>query len=321
MTRAAPIFLLKVVVSLGLLAFFLSTIDLSDFLGVLASAQVSYLIVALVAYFFSQIISSFRWALLARALGFKNPLTDFAAFYFIGMFFNLFAPSTVGGDVGRVFYLSRGGSREKDARRAGSVGFATISVLADRAIGMGVLIWIGAVTLAAFPGYAIPAAIRYATFALALAFLLGGVSLPLINRLFHSRDGALWKSLGDALQVYRDRSRVIVRTALLSLAVHFLQGWMQVLMGRALAAEIPWSYGFIIYPLVGTFSALPISLNGIGLREGGYLFLLPLIGVSSEKAVAFGLLWFLIVALDSLVGGLVFILRRNAPAAERDHVR
>jgi len=45
-----------------------------------------------------------------RLLGYKNPFEDFAIFYFIGMFFNLFAPSTVGGDVGRVYYLSSGGA-------------------------------------------------------------------------------------------------------------------------------------------------------------------------------------------------------------------
>ena len=308
MKRATLLLLLKIAVSLGLLSFLVSRIDLSDFLRVLASAHISYLLTALVAYFFGQLISSFRWALLARALGFKNPLKDFTMFYFIGMFFNLFAPSTVGGDVGRVFYLSR----------AGSIGFATISVVADRAIGMGVLVWVGAVALAAFPDYALPAAIRYTTFALALAFPLGCASLPLISRLFQSRGGALWKSLDGALQAYWDRRRVIVHTALLSLVVHLLQGWMQVLLGRALEAEIPWSYGFIIYPLVGVFSALPISLNGIGLREGGYLFLLRHIEISAEKAIAFGLLWFIIVALDSLIGGLVFILRRNSKPPRAD---
>jgi hypothetical protein len=75
--------------------------------------------------------------------------------------------------------------------------------------------------------------------------------------------------------------------------------------------DLPWSFCFILYPLVGTFSALPVSLNGIGLREGGYLFLLGTIGIASEKAVAFSLLWFVIVILASLVGGLVFILRKG----------
>jgi glycosyltransferase 2 family protein len=90
---------------------------------------------------------------------------------------------------------------------------------------------------------------------------------------------------------------------------------MHVLIGRALDFDIPFSYALIIYPLVGTFSALPVSLNGIGLREGGYLFLLTRIGVSSEKAIAFGLLWFIVVALDSLLGGLIFILKKKPEAA------
>jgi hypothetical protein len=75
--------------------------------------------------------------------------------------------------------------------------------------------------------------------------------------------------------------------------------------------EIPYSFCVIIYPLVGTFAALPLSFNGIGLREYGYLFLLPTIGISSETAVAFGLLLFIIVALDSLLGGVVFLLHRS----------
>jgi hypothetical protein len=68
---------------------------------------------------------------------------------------------------------------------------------------------------------------------------------------------------------------------------------------------------------VGSFAALPVSFNGIGLRETGYLFLLGVIGVNSEKAIAFGLLLFLIVVLDSSLGGLFFLLKRSAkpPAA------
>ena len=63
--------------------------------------------------------------------------------------------------------------------------------------------------------------------------------------------------------------------------------------------------------MVGTFAAIPISVNGLGLREGGYVFLLAVIGIGAEKSVAFGILLFLIVALDSLVGGLLFLLQRS----------
>jgi hypothetical protein len=55
------------------------------------------------------------------------------------------------------------------------------------------------------------------------------------------------------------------------------------------------------------------------LREGGYIFMLAVIGIWSEKAIAFGLLLFICVAVDSLIGGLVFLLRKSPrPAAVAD---
>jgi hypothetical protein len=109
----------------------------------------------------------------------------------------------------------------------------------------------------------------------------------------------------------------VVAAAALSLVVHLIQAWMHTLMARALDLNVPFSFCLIVYPLVGTFAAIPVSLNGIGLREGGYIYLLAVIGIGTEQAIAFGLLLFLIVALDSLLGGVLFLLQRmprpNAP--------
>jgi uncharacterized membrane protein YbhN (UPF0104 family) len=85
-------------------------------------------------------------------------------------------------------------------------------------------------------------------------------------------------------------------------------------MGRALGLDVPYSFCLIVYPLVGTFSAIPVSLNGLGLREGGYIFMLAVIGIDSEQGIAFGLLLFLIVALDSLIGGVMFLLQKSPKA-------
>ncbi|HTM07523.1 MAG TPA: lysylphosphatidylglycerol synthase transmembrane domain-containing protein [Verrucomicrobiae bacterium] len=305
--------LLKGLISIGLLLFFLSRIDFFHFVGALSNAKFSPIVLCLVIYLAGQLFSSIRWALLARTVGFQNGLKNFAQYYLIGMFFSLFTPSTVGGDVGRVFYLSREGANRKQG--AGATAFATISVLADRAVGMAVLVWIGAVALLLFPEYTLPQTIRYITFAISLGLLFGMVSLPLLSRIMPGKEHRIGKNLHLALQSYPRHWRALGNAMLISLAVHFMQAWMHVLIGRALDFDLPFSYALIIYPLVGTFSALPVSLNGIGLREGGYLFLLTRIGVSSEKAIAFGLLWFIVVALDSLIGGLIFILKKKPEAA------
>ncbi|MFQ5851844.1 MAG: lysylphosphatidylglycerol synthase transmembrane domain-containing protein [Candidatus Binatia bacterium] len=311
MSRPVVTFLLKILVSLGLLLFLFSWTNVNDLLKVLVSAHPSYLVLVLAVYLAGQIISSLRWALLARPLGFKNPFKDFAAFYFIGMFFNLFAPSTVGGDVGRVLYLARGAGDPRRSRWVGRTGAALTSVVADRAIGMAVLVWVGATALVIFPVYSLPLTVRYLTFALALGLLISWVLLPVLYRLIQQMVNPLGKSLALAIEAYTSKRQMIVQTILLSLVVHFGQAGSQVLVGWSLDLNIPWSYSFILYPLVGLFSAIPISFNGIGLREGGYLFMLQRIEVGPEKAVAFGLLWFIIVALESMIGGVVFIVRKG----------
>ncbi len=306
--------LLKIIVSLGLLLFLFSRINISELLRVLLFAHPSYIFVVLMVYLIGQILCSTRWALLARPLGYKNPFKDFAIFYFIGMFFNLFAPSTIGGDVGRVYYLSSGEAGPERDGWVNRTGTALSSVVADRAIGMAVLVWIGALAVVIFPVYSLPSPVRYSTFALALGLLVGWILLPVINRVIRLTVNPIGKSIAIAIETYGSAGKPIAMAIILSLIVHFIQAGCHVILGWSLDLQIPWSYSFILYPLVGIFMAIPVSFNGIGLREGGYLFLLQLIEVGTEKALAFGLLWFVIVVLDGMIGGVVFILRKSQGA-------
>src|SRR5687768_1235456 len=137
------VFLVKLLVSGGLLAYFLSRIHIEQFFDTFASANFFYVALALAVYLAAQGISAARWVSLARPLGIKTPFPDMVRYYLIGMFFNLFAPGTVGGDVSRVYYLVR--DEEAHAKgRAVTTVHAAMSVLMDRGIGMLVLVWLGA---------------------------------------------------------------------------------------------------------------------------------------------------------------------------------
>ncbi len=186
--------------------------------------------------------------------------------------------------------------------------------MADRAIGVAVLVWIGALAVVIFPVYSLPSPIRYSTFALALGLLVGWILLPVIYRVIRLTVNPIGKSIAIAIETYGSAGKPIAMAIILSLIVHFIQAGCHVILGWSLDLQIPWSYSFILYPLVGIFMAIPVSFNGIGLREGGYLFLLQLIEVGTEKALAFGLLWFVIVVLDGMIGGVVFILRKSQGA-------
>jgi len=322
MKQAKPVIILlaKLLVSGGLLAYFFSRIHPERFLNTFATANYSWISLALLVYLFTQIISAVRWAALARPLGIETPFNDLLKYYLIGMFFNLFAPGTVGGDVSRIFYLVR--DKEAHAEgRAVTTMHAAISVLMDRAIGMIVLVWLGAAGLLLFPQYAVPSSVRWITLLLAAGFVGAILLLPLLRRVLPEDSHPLVVKIRLALRSYRTQWRALAVAALLSLVVHLIQAWMHFVMGRALGLDIPYSFCIILYPLVGTFAAIPVSLNGLGLREGGYIYLLAVIGIGTEAAIAFGLLLFLVVALDSLIGGIVFLLQKSpnpaSTAAER----
>jgi len=312
MTRAKPavILLIKLLVSGGLIGYFLTRIHVERFVDTLVSANLSLIALALVVYLLSQAVSAVRWTVLVRPLGIGAPFKDIASYYLIGMFFNLFAPGTVGGDVSRVYYLLKHQQRD-DQSRTVPVVRAAMSVLMDRAIGMVVLIWIGAAGLLLFPDYPIPSSIRSLTLLIAMGFVACTVMLPVLRRVLPEDGNPTIVKLRLVLRSYRSHWSAIAQGVVLSLVVHLIQVWMHVVMGRALNLAIPFSFCLIVYPLVGTFAAIPISLNGIGLREGGYVLLLGVIGITAENGVAFGLLLFLIVAVDSLLGGVLFLLKRS----------
>ncbi len=313
---SAPFVLLaKAAVGIGLFAVLFFTIDLSQFLQTFSSARLSFLAAALAAYMAGKALTAVRWAVLARPLGFSNPLGDFVGFYYIGMFFNLFALGTLGGDAGRVFYLARDRSA---SGRAEAAALALVSILADRAIGLAVLVWIGAAALIAFPDYAalVPPAVRYATFVVAAVPLLAYAAFPFADRLILKIRHPLGKKLHDLGSAYWRRPGVLAGSVALSLVFHSIQIGIQILIADALAFELSWSYACVFFPLLDIVAMLPVSISGIGLREGSYLFFLGRVGVGPEKAVACGVLWLGIVIASGLAGGLVFVLYRRARQSE-----
>ena len=314
--KAKPILtlLVKLLVSGGLLAYFLSQVHPERFLHTFATANYWWIALALVIYLCTQAISAARWAALARPLGIETQFTSLLKYYLIGMFFNLFAPGTVGGDVTRILYLSRDQESYANGRTV-TTTHAAMSVLMDRAIGMIVLVWLGAAGLLLFPEYAVPQTVRSITLLLAAGFVAAVFLLPLLRHVLPEDGPPMLVKIRLALHSYRTQWRALAVAAGLSLVAHLIQAWMHLVMARALGLEVPLAFCIIVYPLVGTFSAIPVSLNGLGLREGGYIYMLAVIGIGSENGIAFGLLLFLIVVIDSLIGGVLFLLQKSPKEA------
>jgi hypothetical protein len=290
--------ILQLAISGGAIYLIARHVDLRDAGRVLASARPGYAVAAVLLYLVGQVMSAYRWRLIGVAVGLADDFTRYVRFYFIGMFFMFFGPSTLGGDLVRSLYLAQGTGRRARAFN---------SVLFDRLNGMVVLVAIGAVSFVLFPGYALPPALFYATVAFGSALFLGWWLAPWLVRVLLPADHRVRRFVTrDLGPFWRDR-RMLLAASAVSLVFHLLQILTQLVVARALAIDVPFSYICIFHPLVSALSALPITLSGIGLREGGYLWFLTRIGVDEAKAVAFGGLWLLVIVANSLVGGVVFL--------------
>lgn len=294
----------KLAVSGGLLLVLFQRVDVGEIGRVLRGARPGWLLAGFVLYLAGQALSAAKWRVLAVAVGFRESPSRFLENYFVGMFFNAFGLGTVGGDVMRALCLAGPGGRRT---------LALNTVLADRVSGLLVLLAIALASLLAFRTYDLPAMLYWSTLLLSAGLLVGWRLAPRLLPLVLSAESWLRRMVEVDLAPYWDDYRLLGRASAISLAFHLSQIAVLAILAQALGLAVPWSYFFIFGPLVNVFSALPISWNGLGVREGGYVFFLAHIGVARESAIAFALAWFAIVILAGLVGGAVYLRRGAAP--------
>jgi glycosyltransferase 2 family protein len=251
--------------------------------------------VAFGLYLITQVASALRWQVLARALGFQQPLPHFIRLYFIGMFFNLFLPTSVGGDVARAWYLNA---------RSGRGLTAAVSVFVDRVSGLLLLLALAvAGSLASsidLPGW-IPACVWGA----AACAALGIVTLPLLSRMLDRFDRL--QRLVEGIRHFAHRPRLVLETSVLSLLVQGANVIVLWILGIAIAAPVPLGYYWILVPMISLLTLLPISLNGMGIREGGMVLFLAPLGISPAVAMSMAFLWFSIFTAASVVGAGIYL--------------
>jgi uncharacterized membrane protein YbhN (UPF0104 family) len=259
-------------------------------------------LLAVALYLVGQVMSAFRWWLIGRSVGLHEPFAAYVRFYFIGMFFMFFGPSTLGGDVVRSLYLAEGGGRRARAFN---------SVLFDRLNGLVILVAIGAAAFLIFPTYRGLAPeftlMFYVTVAFGSALFFGWMLAPRLVRLLLPEDHKIRRFVTTDLGPFWTDRGMLVAASTVSFFFHLVQIAAQWVVSGALGLEVPFSYICVFHPLVSAIASIPISLSGIGLREGGYLYFLTKIGIDQPSAVAYGSLWLLVIIANSVIGGLVFL--------------
>ncbi|MDJ0845579.1 lysylphosphatidylglycerol synthase transmembrane domain-containing protein [Crocosphaera sp.] len=301
--------LLKIGVSIGLLLFALMQLDLQETWRQFHQLSAVFVIIALLYYTFLQLLSSWRWQIVLHSTENLASINVLFSSYLVGMFLNNFLPGSLGGDVYRVYRVTQ---ETKDWQAT------FVSVFLERFSGLAVLSVLAALSL--------PLAFELLgswdviiLFVAVVVALVGGVMVLISPKLLNwaepwlvrLRLGKLAESLARTqtllLQFAQDR-QALAYSLLLSLILDLGIIHYHYLVAQQLQLSISFWQLLVFIPIVSVVTLLPISVGGLGVREGLWIYLFARIGLTSEQAVLLSLIITGLGWLLSLVGGILFLL-------------
>jgi uncharacterized protein (TIRG00374 family) len=310
---------LKLGISGLLFAFILWKVDLSRVIEQFGKFQLGHAVWGTVLFAVSCVAGGIQWDLLLKGQGIRLPLRKAMSFYFVGLYFSNFLPANLGGDVIRVYDVHRSGGNTEGAvaatffdRLFGLVALAILAVLAALS---SLTVLQNEVVMASGLGLAvILAAVLGLTFSRTLARRVDWLLQPFGFAGLRTRLKAVYESA----YAYRSKSGLLWGVTGVALVVQVLRVLVHYECAVALGIDIPMKYYFLFIPVIAILIALPISINGIGVRENSGVFFFAQAGVSPPEAFSMGFLAYLVGVVVSLVGGVLFLVRGPV---EREMVR
>jgi len=313
-------FVAKAAVSAGLLILLYHRVDPAALREQLAKARPAWLALFFLLLAANTLISSFKWRLLLAADKIGQPLGRLFASHLTGSFFNLFLPSTIGGDAYRIADIGRHTSGT--ARTAASI-------LADRLTGFLALALYGLVfsfvSRGAIPNWndrflLLPAVALGALAALLAALIeqawLRRIAAQLPRRIRARVLTVLDKILGS-IQAYTRRPAVWIQSLLISFVFQGFAILAVFCLGQAIGLGVPLAPFCFFVPFITLMEMIPISIFGIGLRDTGYVWFMLAVGRGPDEAAALSVLYVAATLLYVSIGGLIFVCRRQPlPAAQ-----
>jgi len=294
--RAWFVFAIKLTAGVSLVAFLLWHYDLRSTFQLIQRERPILFFATVALYVAGQMMSAFRWQLLAGLNGLGGRYSEYLAYYFIGMFTNVFVPGLIGGDALRALYLGRRHQR---------IGQAFASVMADRGIGLITLFWLAAVAALCTIRVRLPASVLRVTLAAGGVSLLTYLAGPLVAN-WASRRNRINRLLAPMIP-YLCRPIALMPAIALSALLQLSLAACQYLLAIGLGLDTALATFVLIVPITNVIASLPVTINGLGMREAGYLVLLGMAGVSKEQAVALSILYFAATLAGGFTGVFAFL--------------
>jgi uncharacterized protein (TIRG00374 family) len=304
-------FLLRFLLSLFFIALIISRVNLEKVLALVPTIKLHFVLIGLIWLLIDRIIMSYRWDILLRAKGINISILSLIRLYFLASFWGAFLPSSVAPDVVKVYVASK----KHDANTSDVLS----SVVVDRFIGVFSLATVAFLSFAVIffsrrmqANANILAAILAVLAIMAFFVLFDRLPLKKVSAFLHlSRKGTVWQFLAkfyNSCREYRGDRAAILRVFTVSFVNHIFSILIIYLLTVSLGLQISVLHLFVFVPLVNFLIMIPISLGGLGIQEGAYVYFFSQVGVSTQEALTVALIFRALMITASLPGGAIYAL-------------
>ena len=294
-------FILKIVVSLALVAWLLSHVDLRQVGAALGAVELGgFALATLLIAMLVGPLSSLRWMVVMQTQGAKIRFRRAFALVLVSWFFNQFIPSGLGGDAMRAWGV-----------RADGTGWeaAIHGVFIDRLLALAAMVIIVAAGWPLLSPLLVMPGAKAGVVAALVASVTGIALLMLADRMHIEK---LLPALARVTGVARSCRAVFLSkrawpALLLAASTHLSLGLVVWLLARSLGLVLPLLTVLALMPLVLLVTMLPLSIAGWGVREGVMIIAFGLLGVPAVSAFALSVLFGLSLLLAALPGGALWL--------------
>lgn len=295
--------ILRFGISVILLIVVIKLADIYKIVEVLKSFNQIWLLPIFLFIFLSVVISAIKWNTLLKAQGVSIRLNVLLQYYNCGLFFNNFLPSSIGGDGIRIFL---------SGKKTGNYSVAASSVIMERTIATVSLAFLGLVS-SVFANNPSKIAINLMTIlfvvGIALTFVLVSGWVP---RWLKNKEGKIyraWIKFADsAKELQKKKNQLLIcfiQSVLFQIVVAFVIETILLGLDQPVL-NLPDL--FLVTSASSVLAMVPLGLNGYGMREGAYIYLLKPFGYSSSQAVTISILFAFFVTIYSLIGGVNWLI-------------
>lgn len=259
-------------VSLALLTYIFSQLDLSQIDEILVNSQPVLLLAVVFIYVLERLLAAYRWHLLLGTIHALIPWRIALQITFISSFFGNFLPGIVGSELIRIYAITKS---------TANLSAAVSTIVFDRAIGALALMGI-ALSAIAFAPKNIPVSINIASVVVLILLIVGlfvvtqSKSREKIFKVFRYLSPDIIRPrierLFLAIELIATRKKVLIVSVFLAIMFQLLRIIAVAVGAYALNYEIPIVYFLLYVPIILVVMMIPISIGGLGVREAGFVY-------------------------------------------------